>query len=378
MSSRVSKEKKEPPRARRASERNKQKVGMGDIKEAFKMAASNQDKKFKKIAENEQPQQLEQNTTSETTGSFVEKQSGMVGETVASSLPSSQNGSQSSLGAFSNNSIEVTQAELLSAIKELTEKVSTLDDTLNHPDKGLATQVLNLTLRCDNFHSDLHGDTEGLMDKMENCQDRVSHVENAQARISTLLAKNKRLAQDLLTTQGLLQKYSQKMKAMENKILDLTRQGTEQNEVIHGIEECDNPKNEIPFESAIKFVHEQMGLADFDENDIWKAYRFGQFRPDKARPMFLKLSYYGKDYVMDHVSNLKGKRNKHHQAYFVSEQVPEGFTEMRKQTLQTARLLSKKRRAKTYESTQTSTGHGREDCCWRGGLQAGGCYATAI
>lgn len=48
--------------------------------------------------------------------------------------------------------------------------------------------------------------------------------------------------------------------------------------------------------------------------------------------MVVKLSYAAKDLVMEKISSLKGKRNtKTDQAFFITEQIPEGILEMKKQ-----------------------------------------------
>lgn len=330
MTGRGGRPKKEPTRARRVSERTKQRMSSSDIKEAFKMASTIKGK-MSNISSVSEKEMVE--VPSLTENNILKEQ-----QEQPIALTTSQHSSQESLLCADNT-------ELLEAIHELTQKFSAIESTIHDPVKGIAQQVLNLNLRCDSLYSDIHGEDEGVLSKMENCLERVEHVEGAQTRLSSLLAENKRLAQDLLTTQGLLQKYSQKIKMMEKKILDLTKRGMEQNIIIHGIDEFSDPQKEIPYKSVLQFFMEKMEI-QIDESDIWKAYHLGVPRKDRTRPMFVKLSYYAKDHVMENVGSLKGKKNQHSQTLFVSEQIPEGIVESRKQTFNTIKSLRKQEEQK--------------------------------
>lgn len=71
---------------------------------------------------------------------------------------------------------------------------------------------------------------------------------------------------------------------------------------------------------------------DMEPTDIWKTHRTGPRKPDKVRPVIVKVSYAAKDLIMEHLSQLKDRSNpKTNQKYFISEQKPEGVIETKKQ-----------------------------------------------
>lgn len=150
--------------------------------------------------------------------------------------------------------------------------------------------------------------------------------------------------------QGIIQKVSQQTVTNSDQLMDLTRRGMEQNLIIHGADntiEIEDGKRESPMfnrkerchHSALKFFKEVMNL-DLEIMDIWKAHRTGQFKPDKIRPLIVKVSYQAKDLIMDNITCLKDKCNPTtKQKYFVGEQVPEGISEVRKQVSNQVKTL---------------------------------------
>lgn len=108
--------------------------------------------------------------------------------------------------------------------------------------------------------------------------------------------------------------------------------------------EREEEENRLPMKdrckhSALKFFKEIMHL-EIDIEDIWKAHRMGAARPNKVKPMVLKISYAAKDLVMENLSKLKNLSNPTtRQVYFISEQIPEGILEEKKQVNQRAKKL---------------------------------------
>lgn len=140
--------------------------------------------------------------------------------------------------------------------------------------------------------------------------------------------------------------------------MDLTKCGMEQNLVIHwvdnSIKETD-AKAETPMfkstkerckQDVLNFFKQEMRV-DLEAEDIWKAHRTGLYKQNKVRPMVVKLSYAAKDLVMENLGELKGKKNcKTDQVFFISEQIPEGISELRKQTAAQAKKLKEMNEAK--------------------------------
>lgn len=351
MSQRNTGSKPEPMKTRKTSKKERATSGMSDISEAFKMASN------RKNCNNETIELGTENATATQTPSPLNGDN---------STKTSENAALEKDKAFSNVAIQVnvdelhenagvnkgvtvdsSKEEMLEALQELTDKFDKLDNIINHPKQGIGAQVVNLTLKGDNLYSDIHGAVDGVLVKLANMNKEVDvtkqstqNMEKNQDRLTKMLAENKRLSQDLTITQGILQKYSQKIQVLEQKILDLTRRGMEQNLVFHAIEEADDPVNEDCYRTVANFVHAFLGF-EIDPQDIWKAYRLGPHRENKARPIFTKLAYQAKDKIMDNVGALKDKKNVHDQVRFIAEQIPDGIQEIRKNVNKRAAALRK-------------------------------------
>lgn len=330
----------EPIKTRKSSKNESNKSSSGDIMDAFKMAAKKpvKDKKEEREA-NENSSQEKSNHALDAHESHQQLEKITISvEDVATQVTPIEIELESDLPSRKEAGVNAdsVKQELLEALQELTEKYNKLDDVINHPKTGIGARIVTLTLKGDNLHTDIHSASNGLIvnsDKMQkrldDYQKSMEQMEANQKRMSQMLAENKKLSSDLITAQGLIQKYSQKIKHLEFKVLDLTKRSMEQNVIIHGIEECSEPREEDCYESVIGFINNNFPFR-VDESDIWKTYRIGVPRIGRARPVFVKLSYYIKDKIMQNVAVLKGKKNANQQVLFVSEQIPEGITETRK------------------------------------------------
>lgn len=161
--------------------------------------------------------------------------------------------------------------------------------------------------------------------------------------------------------QGLVQKLSQQSSSNSQQLLDVTKRGMEQNLIFQGIDdemEITDAKRETPMfttkerckHTILRFLKDEMNI-DLPIEDVWKAHRTGQKKPGKFRPIVTKLSYAGKDLVMERIGTLKGKKNpKTEQTYFISEQIPEGVLETRKQTSARLTHLKEINEKKTKET----------------------------
>lgn len=328
MSHKVNTNRIEPVRTRISSKKERQKSATSDIKESFKMAA-------KKSAENNLAASKQTEVSEQTMEQMKEQALNAMVDASTQVWPIDLPGQEITQDKHDKAvTIDAGKEEILEALKELSEKFTKLDDVVNHPKNGIGAKLVNLTLRGDNFHSVVHGATDGLVVNMDKVKQDITNqtksleiLQQNQDRLSKMLSENKRLSSDLITAQGLIQKYSQKIKVLESKVLDLTRRGMEQNVIIHGIEERE--KEEDCYRSVTNFVSSLFPF-ELDEYDVWKAYRIGRAKENKARPMFVKFSYWAKEKVMENVAVLKGKVNAHKQVLFISEQIPEGIAENRK------------------------------------------------
>lgn len=248
-----------------------------------------------------------------------------------------------------NAETQTSEDEMLSAINELLDKYKKLEETVEHPRNGLSVQLAKTKETVSQLYSDINGAVSGLKVQMAKVREisesntaSIKSIMEGRKKMASLVEENKKLVQELKVMQGLLQKVSQQSIINSNQLLDLTKRGMEQNLIIHGIDdsvEIEDARAEEPMftykeqcrESVSKFFTQVMNLS-FESGDIWKAHRMGPKKENKVKPMVVKLSYGLKDLVMEHVSSLKGQQNaKTGQKYFISEQIPEGIVEKKKQ-----------------------------------------------
>lgn len=263
---------------------------------------------------------------------------------------------------------QTSEDESLKLYKVLKQQVDKLEDAINKPKLGLNDQLAKNISTTQDLYSTIHGKVDGILVKVQKISDsladttsKMALLEASQQRISTMLDESKRLASEIKILQGLVQKISQQGHHASSQLLNLTKRGMEQNLIIHGIDnliEIMDPKEDPPRftskerckHSALEFFKTIMNL-DLSMEDIWKAHRIGAFKTGKVRPMVVKLAYPAKDLVMENISALKGKKNtKTDQVYFISEQIPDGITEVKKQATARAKSLKEANEKKPVES----------------------------
>lgn len=267
-----------------------------------------------------------------------------------SDYDTSKTNSDASTLKDNSKSTQTSEDEIIKALHELASKYQTLDDSINDPKNGISQQLAKTSNTVTSIYSEIYGAVSGIKVQLEQVtktaqanSEKITQMENSQKRMAALLEENKRIVRELKIMQGLVQKVSQKSESNANQVLDLTKRGMEQNLILHGVDDSIETQDhkeqspmftfkERPKHSALKFFKEELNL-DMEVEDVWKAHRSGPFKKDKVRPLIVRLSYTAKDLVMENVGNLKGRTNpKTKQKYFVSEQIPEGITEMQKQT----------------------------------------------
>lgn len=247
--------------------------------------------------------------------------------------------------------------EMLKAIKELALKCTKLENNIEDPRLGLEAQLAKTQKTVSELYTDINGAVSGLKVQMtklttsvaENST-KIAAMEDSQKRMSALLDENKRLVQELKVMQGLIQKVSQQTNTNSSQLLEVIQRGMEQNLILYGVDneiEIEDAKAEQPMftakervkHSALRFFKDHMNV-DVEVEDIWKAHRMGPFKPDKMRPLVIKVAYSAKELILENMSRLKGKVNQAtKQKFFISEQIPDGITEVKKQTQARAKIL---------------------------------------
>lgn len=265
-----------------------------------------------------------------------------------------------------DNATQTNDDEILKAIKELALKCNKLENSVEDPKLGLEAQLAKTQKTVAELYTDINGAVSGLKVQMEKLVATASEntvklaaMQDSQKRMSALLDKNKRLVSELRVMQGLIQKVSQQSNHNSTQLLDVMQRGMEQNLVLYGVDnriEIEDPKLETPMftanervkHSAMKFFKDELNV-DVEIEDIWKAHRMGPFKVDKMRPLIVKVSYSAKELIMENMSKLKGKSNPvTQQKYFISEQVPDGISEVKKQTQARVKVLRDTNDAKPH------------------------------
>lgn len=262
---------------------------------------------------------------------------------------------EATIKPYKESATQTSEDQIMLTLNELQGSFKKLDKDLNDPRNGVAVQLAKTQEKVGNLYSDIHGAVDGLkirMDqvttKAEDNLKKIQSIEGSQARMAKLLDENKRLVNEMKIMQGLVHKVNQQTHYNADQLLDLTKRGMEQNLLLHGVDDqieknfFRNKKDgnkEKEFStvkecckySALHFFKDTMKI-EVEVEDIWKAHRTGPPKANKVRPLIVKLAYPAKDLVMENMSTLKGKSNPiTGQKYFVSEQIPEGLVEMRKQ-----------------------------------------------
>lgn len=238
---------------------------------------------------------------------------------------------------------KVNQDAIMQSLGEIKQTLDHLSKAIFDPKNGIEVQLGKTINRVDTLYTDIHGAVSGLkvrMDQAEEQTAKISIMESSLERISKMLDENKRITQDLKLMQGLIQKFSQQGQVTKSQILDLTKRGMEQNLVIHGLNETADPKvSENCRQAIIEFLQENMSI-DIEQSQIWKAHRLGIRRVGHVRPMVAKFAYDAKEKITENFSSLKGKINSvTGKPLFISEQAPDGVTEVKKQVSARLKVL---------------------------------------
>lgn len=233
---------------------------------------------------------------------------------------------------------KIENGDIEEVLTHLLSKVTSLENAISHPRNGIEPQLAKQTVRIDDLYTDIHSAARGLKVKdsqkekeMESIKKRLEIIEKNQSRMVSILNENKRLVKELTLMKGMIQKQNQHNAVMEDKWLDLTKRGMEQNLIFYGVEETPDPKEkENCKEKVVQFLQEKMEI-NIDISQIWKAHRSGYRKPNKVRPIVTKVAYEAKDLIMGNVGKLKDQKNETTDLpLFISEQIPEGIIETKK------------------------------------------------
>lgn len=253
--------------------------------------------------------------------------------------------------------------ELVLRINEMEKCCKKMDNSLYDPKNGVEVLLAKNIDKTNTLSSDINSPVAGLKTQIAQLQkeqiemeNKLRSLEKSNARLTQMLGCIRKVSKDISVMQGILQKYSQKHQSAEHKLMDLTKRSMEQNLVLHAIEDpqdiaADEPQNSICKRAVINFCKDLLQV-DLSESEIWKAHRMGPHHTDRVRPLVIKVTYRAKELIMENMSKLKNKKNSKNQSYFISEQIPEGIAETKKQTANRLKHLRNENDKKTSDKKQ--------------------------
>lgn len=248
-----------------------------------------------------------------------------------------------------NEAAKISQdnSAVLQALNEIKGSLTKLENTIFDPKNGIEAQLGKTISRVDDIYTEIHGAVGGLKVRMDQAETNIatsttklSTLESNLSRLAKMIDESKRISSDLAVMQGIIQKTHNQSQILNHKVTDLTKRGMEQNLLIHGIDEPVDPRARENCKQVVqRFLLENIEV-DIHSNDIWKAHRSGQRRVGAVRPMIIKVAYHVKESIMENVGKLKGLTNRTTgKPLFISEQVPEGVVETKKQISSRLKVL---------------------------------------
>ena len=181
--------------------------------------------------------------------------------------------------------------KVLSTLNGLCLKVAKMDIQVNHNSDGIATRMVTLQTQMDQDSGNIA-----------------------------------RIIQENATLKGLVQCQFHQIRELNDKVAHLTAKSMENNITISSLK-GDRLKEKCK-ESFIGFPKNKMEI-DVDEDEVIVAHRVGRWDKHKKIPrlMIVHCKYKLKERTMTNVANLKDKKNKDGDAYYINKQLPEKLME---------------------------------------------------
>ena len=165
-------------------------------------------------------------------------------------------------------------------------------------------------------------DSDGLDMRMELCQKQVDENTKSLDEWNKNKDQFDGIVEDVTVMKGLLQKYSNQLDILNDKVVALTARNMQQNIMINGLSEVgeENCKQVV-----IKFLSQVMDTT-VEPSEVLVAHRIGQ-KGKKPRLMVVRCTEELKTRVLQNTKNLKDKKNSHGDSYYVNKQQPDKINE---------------------------------------------------
>ena len=199
----------------------------------------------------------------------------------------------------------------------------------------LTQAILNVNNKFASVHQIINDPSDGLHTRLEDDSTTVQAIKE----------ENKTLKKELEITKGILEKQSVEIDSLKSKITAINAKSMKSNITISGLPE---EEDEHCIDTATQFFQDEMGLI-VESHMIKKAYRIGQKKPEmkeRTRMMVVTLNSDFRDTVLSNKKNLKGKKNKYDKFYSVDTQLPDQWSEQRRETREIAKKAKKANKEK--------------------------------
>lgn len=214
---------REPIKTRKKSARSERKNSVSDIAEFFssKMTGTNSNPnsngkstKTPKVKEKEREQKTQttpktptdlnnSETNTEKGDSWADKAEAETSANKANDLDNHVD-HQPISPQLTSKQTQTSEDAVLLELREIKQKLQSLDKDINDPRNGVSTQLAKMTSRVDSLHSDIHGAVSGIKVKMatmekdlQNTSATVTSLGQKYSTLSKLLDENKRLMNEL-------------------------------------------------------------------------------------------------------------------------------------------------------------------------------------
>ena len=246
--------------------------------------------------------------------------------------------SQSQSQRILRNSATSSRNILMSSLQEVLTKETLIDmeelEKTNMEGKvSLLTQaIMNVNNKFSSVHQMFNDPNDGVNPRLDDDSTIVSAIKD----------ENKQLKKELDITKGLLEKQSVQIEGLRSQLTAMKAKQMKSNITISGLDE---EEEENSIDTLTTFFQDKMSLI-VESNVIKTAYRLGKKKSDAKYPrlMIASLNMEFKETVLSNRKVLKDKKNKDGKFYSIDTQLPDEWTEQRREmreTKQKAKAINK-------------------------------------
>ena len=183
----------------------------------------------------------------------------------------------------------------------------------------LSKAVMEVNSRFSTVHEIINEASDGLDPRTSDCEEKIVSITE----------ENKQLRFELDLLKGSFYKLENENSHLRNRVVALTAQTMKNNLTIGGL--CADEYTENTIDTVLEFLVDQMEL-EVNRAHIISARRIGiPAKPDQPRLMAIELNPSLRDLILSNLTSLKVKLNQFKRSYNISKQLPDQWSEERRQ-----------------------------------------------